>query len=89
MEGFGLIVCWGDFIGFIEVDICGGILFYGYSWIGMDVDIEDIFNILVGVYCLVVDDVNVCFYDIIFILSELFVLSVVIVVEVEDICEGG
>lgn len=55
----------------------------------MDVDIEDIFNILVGVYCLVVDDVNVCFYDIIFILSELFVLSVVIVVEVEDICEGG
>jgi hypothetical protein len=89
LEGFGPIACRGDSTGFIEVDTRGGTPPYGYSWIGIDAETEDIFNIPAGAYRLVVDDANACSYDTTFILNEPPALNVAIGIEAEDICEGG
>ncbi len=62
------VQCYGDSTGFIEVDMQfnSGFPPYQFNWIGPNSftsTFEDIYNLIAGIYDLVITDANMCFVD--------------------------
>jgi gliding motility-associated-like protein len=53
------VSCYGDSSGFINLNVVGGTLPYSYNWSNGSTT-EDIFNLPIGVYSVLVSDLNGC-----------------------------
>lgn len=53
------ILCFGDSIGAIDIEVDGGVAPYTYAWSNLEIS-QDIQNLVSGVYSVVVTDDNLC-----------------------------
>ena len=53
------LVCLGDTTGFVDITVTGGTEPYEFSWSNGEI-VEDVFNLSVGIYSVIITDSNLC-----------------------------
>ncbi len=53
------ILCFGDDMGAIDMEVAGGVVPYSYAWSNLEIT-QDIQNLVSGIYSVVITDSNMC-----------------------------